>query len=472
MHHDRERPRERPSSRTSSNVRWRVDHEKGVLVSNFERRGWSRSEDEGEWNFYWASPHSIKQIFNPENNMRLADQQLVNHFPNHYELTRKDLMVKNLKRYRKELERVHAERAAELGITAPELDFECMPTTFILPTDFSLFAEEFRKNEHQKQMWIMKPTSKSKGIGIFIITRLSQIRKWDNSRLQQGQTPKENYVISRYIADPLLIGGKKFDLRIYVLVLGYRPLKVYTYRKGFARFCAINYTNAHDEIDNELVHLTNVAIQKNSEEYARSAMGHGYKWSIKHLRSYIEGTRGTEAAEKLMEDIGWLIVHSLKACQNVMIHDRHCFECYGYDIMIDQQLKPWLLEVNASPSLSTTTTSDKLLKMQLIGELLDLVVPHQLEAGFGGFSEGTRRSYGGYAASGATRPARPSAAAGSEASGGGDIGNFELLYDENVELEAEKARREAEARRKAAKGGLFTGGGRYSAAGSQGKAFV
>ena len=78
-----------------------------------------------------------------------------------------------------------------------------------------------------------------------------------------------------------------------------------------------------------------------------------------------------------MADIGWAIVHSLKACQNVMINDRHCFEMYGYDIMIDTALKPWLLEVNASPSLSTTTATDKALKTALIGEVLDIVLtPH------------------------------------------------------------------------------------------------
>ena len=72
-------------------------------------------------------------------------------------------------------------------------------------------------------------------------------------------------VTSRYISDPLLIGGKKFDLRLYVLVLNYRPLKVYIFKKGFARFTTINYTNDFSEMDNELVHLTNVAIQKHGE---------------------------------------------------------------------------------------------------------------------------------------------------------------------------------------------------------------
>ena len=64
---------------------------------------------------------------------------------------------------------------------------------------------------------------------------------------------KEAYVISRYIDHPLLVGGKKFDLRIYVLVTSYRPLKVWLSAKGFARFCNEKYSTDMSDIDNMMM---------------------------------------------------------------------------------------------------------------------------------------------------------------------------------------------------------------------------
>lgn len=59
----------------------------------------------------------------------------------------------------------------------------------------------------------------------------------------------------------------------------------------------------------------------------------------------------------------------------MIINDRHCFEVYGFDILIDDNLKPWLIEVNACPSLSTTTEVDRILKTQVLNDAFNIVVP-------------------------------------------------------------------------------------------------
>ena len=85
-------------------LKWKTDLEKYVITINYERRGWVRVPDsDPDWNIYWASVGTVKMIFNPDSGYRLNDMQLLNHYPNHFELTRKDLMVKNIKRYMKDI---------------------------------------------------------------------------------------------------------------------------------------------------------------------------------------------------------------------------------------------------------------------------------------------------------------------------------------------------------------------------------
>jgi tubulin polyglutamylase TTLL1 len=61
------------------------------------------------------------------------------------------------------------------------------------------------------------------------------------------------------------------------------------YKEGFARFCNVKYSSDEQAMDNPFIHLTNVAIQKNNEEYN---VKHGGKWSIDNLCLYLEATRG------------------------------------------------------------------------------------------------------------------------------------------------------------------------------------
>ncbi len=78
---------------------------------------------------------------------------------------------------------------------------------------------------------------------------------------------------------------------------------------------------------------------------------------------------------KLLEDMGWILVRSLRSVQGSIIQDRHCFELYGYDILLDEKLKPWLLEVNASPSLTASSKEDYDMKFQVLNHALDVVDP-------------------------------------------------------------------------------------------------
>ncbi|XP_001605729.1 probable tubulin polyglutamylase TTLL1 isoform X1 [Nasonia vitripennis] len=349
-----------------------TDMDKSVIVYNFEKRGWTQVSPEDDWNFYWAVTQSCRNIFSVETGYRMADNQTINHFPNHYELTRKDLLVKNIKRYRKDLEREGNPLAERGDGPGKYLHLDFIPVTFVLPADYNMFVEEYRKSP--QSTWIMKPCGKSQGAGIFLINKLSKLKKWSREARNpfNPNLTKESYVISRYIDNPLLIGGKKFDLRLYVLITSFRPLKAYLFKLGFCRFCTVKYDTSIQELDNMYVHLTNVSVQKHGDEYNSL---HGGKLSVQNLRLYLESTRGKAVTEKLFANISWCIVHSLKAVAPVMANDRHCFECYGYDIIIDNKLKPWLIEVNASPSLTSTTVNDRILKYKLIDNIVSVVLP-------------------------------------------------------------------------------------------------
>ena len=73
-------------------------------------------------------------------------------------------------------------------------------------------------------------------------------------------------MIQRYITNPLLINGHKFDLRTYVLITSYEPLKIYIFQEGLARFASEVYTTRIDK-NNKYMHLTNYSINKKNENF-------------------------------------------------------------------------------------------------------------------------------------------------------------------------------------------------------------
>jgi len=72
-------------------------------------------------------------------------------------------------------------------------------------------------------------------------------------------------IVSEYISNPLLINSLKFDLRIYVIMTGVNPLKIYRYKEGLARFATKSYNL--DDMNSKYTHLTNYAINKNNPDF-------------------------------------------------------------------------------------------------------------------------------------------------------------------------------------------------------------
>jgi len=84
------------------------------------------------------------------------------------------------------------------------------------------------------------------------------------------------------------------------------------------------------------------------------------------------GNDEVQTSFSLMQDI---ILKSLQSVSKIIINDKHCFELYGFDILLDEKLRPWLIEINASPSMTANTPADALKKNGVLDDtftILDL----------------------------------------------------------------------------------------------------
>ncbi|XP_015684586.1 probable tubulin polyglutamylase TTLL9, partial [Protobothrops mucrosquamatus] len=277
-----------------------------------QRPGWVEVKDEGEWDFYWCDVRWLQENFD---HTYMDEHVRISHFRNHYELTRKNYTVKNLKRLRKQLERESGK------LEATKCDF--FPKTFEMPSEYHLFVEEFRKNPGIT--WIMKPVARSQGRGIFLFRKLKDVIDWRKDAVrpddQKDDIPVENYVAQRYIENPYLIGGRKFDLRVYVLVTSYLPLKAWLYRDGFARFSNTRFTL--NTLDDQYIHLTNPDSKAITDWLSEGSSDPDWRRKPRTICTLAQ--RG------------------------------------------------WLLEVNASPSLTASSLEDHDLKTRLLEDTLNIV---------------------------------------------------------------------------------------------------
>jgi len=383
-------------------------HTYNCVVNTVKNNGFSQTQlgkqedlSGGKWSLLWGGH------LKPEQLRAFRPSQCTNHFPYSWQLGRKDLMWKNMSKMKRKFPR----------------DFDITPASFVFPEDLKSWETE--RDSNPKALWILKPTSSSCGRGIKILSRDSTV------------SPKKSAVVQRYLHQPLLLNGYKFDLRVYVVVTSLDPLKVYLNSEGLVRIATQKYTCSPKSLGARTMHLTNYSVNKHSELYVKnmdlggsvclsptpscSASRQGQEddeeeegLSMDEEQEAISDEDGEEKggveerfaskwdfadlkAHLIREGYDWSLiwgnieevaVKAMMAVEPALSMNWHkgtvpdprtgaststCFEVYGFDIMIDDKLKAWLLEVNVSPSLSSSSPLDKRIKTKLIADTLTLV---------------------------------------------------------------------------------------------------
>ncbi|KAI9986731.1 hypothetical protein PInf_025688 [Phytophthora infestans] len=304
------------------------------------------------WNIFWGEHLKCAA---------LLPFQRVNHFPGSFELGRKDRLCSHLLRMRKRHPHAYADIIPETYVTANDYDKQQFLTRF---------------HAEPNAVWILKPPNLSCGRGIKLVSA--------STHPTPKLSKKKAYVAQRYVANPFLINGLKFDLRVYVAVTSYDPMRIYLFNDGLVRFCTEKYSTKKSDLQNPFGHLTNYSInkqncaafQKNHDTQDDFHTFSSSKWSLQMLYTYLRDQGKAFELETFQKALEELIVKTLIAVQDKLASASSCntFELYGFDVLIEgDYLMPRLLEVNIFPSLSSSSPMDKRIKTVLVSDLFQLV---------------------------------------------------------------------------------------------------
>ncbi|XP_001358370.3 tubulin polyglutamylase TTLL13 [Drosophila pseudoobscura] len=300
------------------------------------------------WNILWSDSFPGVELFK---NMKRFQQ--INHFPGMIEICRKDLLSRNLNRMFK---------------VYPH-DYKIFPKTWMLPADY---GDAMNYALTHKRTFILKPDSGAQGRGIWLTNDLKTIGA--NERL----------ICQTYVHRPLLIDGYKFDLRVYTLITSVDPLRIFVYNEGLARFATNKYVEPTPGNSNDLyMHLTNYSVNKRNSHYELCDNDDcGSKRKLSAINNWMR--RHNYDVEEFWTNVDDVIIKTVLSAWPVLKHNYHacfpghdkiqaCFEILGFDILVDWKLKPYILEVNHSPSFHTNEQVDREVKRPLIRDTLNLV---------------------------------------------------------------------------------------------------
>jgi len=243
--------------------------------------------------------------------------------------------------------------------------------------------------------WIVKPASMSnRGMGIEVKPGGEEVLALVDRPLKSGDRRRFGWIVQRYMMNPLLVRGRKFDVRCWVLLVARPPpprrrgsgggggkrrpgLAAHLFREGYVRTSSARFDARRDRLGDKFIHLTNDAVQNKGKDYGKYEAGN--KMSFEEFQAYIDETYDGKAnyvEEHMLPGIKELARLSVEAVALEINKSRRkcCFELLGYDFMIDDNFQISLIEVNSNPCLEFSSPMLEDYITNLLSNVIEIAV--------------------------------------------------------------------------------------------------
>ena len=183
-------------------------------------------------------------------------------------------------------------------------------------------------------------------------------------------------VVQKYIERPLLYFGRKFDIRIWVLLT--HDFKVYMFNEGHLKCCSVKYDlNVNDNFS----HLTNYSFQKYNNNFGKYEKGNEVSFDDLQYNIQVNYDNKVDFKSEIIPNIKRIIKFVFQSIKNKIngLNRNYTFEIYGFDFMLDIDFNPFLIEVNINPGLEESSPLIKMLVPRMLDDALRLTVDKEFD---------------------------------------------------------------------------------------------